>query len=694
VSLELNGRPVEGNRLSNRPMRASILRGSEHTFVTPDGAVTPYFAPSYEAVKKDFLYCLMDGVNGYEYEFNVSDLLKEGGNTLVFRSRVPPAPDLDYVAHVDDVELRIRAKTPPPPPPKPAPTGEIPCAEPQTAFPKTYSDLASTPASIDFAVKGERLSVNSRFSTPDGRWQTGSNAFFQLDRRVLEHDEWIEVRDTFKNLTEEDLPIIQRHACDLGKRLKGAWLGGVEIPSGTGNRAECENPSAFATTDTIGLGLLPLNDEFLVHVKQSAADGTLAVSDDEFYLGPGGEYTAEWAIVPVTEPDFWAFVNAGRRLRDVNFTLKYCFAFMFRDPPGYPWPDETCRRWLDNKGVNFLVKSNDGVLTKKGFPARCTDWIAGPHTVYKDFVKRVHRLYPKGDVKTGIYFHCYLDTHDANAERFKDDRLLNAAGHHVAYAGYEAHMKYFIPTLDKGHWGEEIGKVVDVILNDIGADGVYWDEFAYSSARYAYNRLDNCSADIDPKTFKIQRKKGALTLLSRDFRCHYVKRILDEGRPFIINGAPVTRTIGRLKFQAFCETGTMTYCRRMLLYSPVALGDHLTERKYQDSYRNIHAALDHGCLFVWYTFTFHNHKAPTAYMFPFTPIELHTGYVIGQERIVTRLSGYFGWADNSDFESHVFDGEGKETDSIKIGKVMRDGRSLAEVRLPEGCMAILVRIKK
>jgi len=132
---------------------------------------------------------------------------------------------------------------------------------------------------------------------------------------------------------------------------------------------------------------------------------------------------------------------------------------------------------------------------------------------------------------------------------------------------------------------------------------------------------------------------------------------------------------------------------KMILYSPVALGDHLTERKYLDAYRNMLAALDHGCLYVWYPHIFHMHKAPTAYMYPFTPIEIHSGYVIGEERIVTRRSGYFGWGDESGFTPIVFDREGKPTDAIEIPRVMRDGKAFAEVRLPEDCLAILVRAK-
>ena len=52
-------------------------------------------------------------------------------------------------------------------------------------------------------------------------------------------------------------------------------------------------------------------------------------------------------------------------------------------------------------------------------------------------------------------------------------------------------------------------------------------------------------------------------------------------------------------------------------------------------------------------------------MFPITPVELHEGYIIGQERIVTNRSGLFGWGDDSRHEVHVFDDQGREVPELQ-----------------------------
>ena len=103
-------------------------------------------------------------------------------------------------------------------------------------------------------------------------------------------------------------------------------------------------------------------------------------------------------------------------------------------------------------------------------------------------------------------------------------------------------------------------------------------------------------------------------------------------------------------------------------------------------------ALDWGGLYYWYSGDIvPTHHTVTSYMFPFTPIELHKGYIIGQERLLTKVSGVFGWGDQSQFEAHVFDRVGKETDKIKVPRIVRDGKAYAEVRIPEGYAVAIVR---
>jgi hypothetical protein len=154
-----------------------------------------------------------------------------------------------------------------------------------------------------------------------------------------------------------------------------------------------------------------------------------------------------------------------------------------------------------------------------------------------------------------------------------------------------------------------------------------------------------------------------------------------------------------LHFPAFNETGSITNCVNSQLYSPIALGDHLTERSEEDAYHTMLKALDYGCVYYWYfdLTVIPKYHTLTQYMFPITPVELHEGYIIGKERIITNRSGVFGWNDNAKHEVHIFDNTGREVllDKLPKGTVaktyQKDGKTWTELRIGEDWSAAIVR---
>lgn len=690
IQILVNDKPIDTDRLSNRGPTATMMDGHALTVAVGEGRLLIPWSPDFTATDEDPRYALTDGVKAAEYELYLGDLVKGGDNTITLVNN--GAFGRDYIVKFGDVEYRTRPSASGARLFRPAPTGELPVIAPKTVFLKTYTALQQQGATISFKVNGRPYRVESKFSTPDGRWVSGGNDCFRHRREVVACDEWIIVRDTFTNLSDGNLPLMQHHRAPVGDEATGVWLAGAKMPTKTGQLLGCgSNPSAYVATKDGGVGLLAINDELRVHANLIAAKGAITLHDPSCYLAPGATYTSEFAIVLVSDPDYYAFVNAARRLLDVNFTLDVGFAFAF--PPTHKWSDATFTNFVANKSATFLAQSNDEVKNKDGHPARGTEWLAGPHTGYVELLKRVRRLYPDKSVKAGVYFHCFLDTTEENKQRFAADRGLDAKGEHILYgAGRYSYMSLYIPTLEEGHWGREMAKVIDVILDDLKFDGVYWDEFGRSAVDFVYSHLDGCSADIDPTTHQIRRLKGAVPLLSREFHVAMVKRIRDKGGMLVINSAPGTRTLGQLKIASFTETGSIDHCRTVQLYCPWALGDHISERSEKDAFRVMRNALDYGCLYAWYSVNFSvPYKTLTEHMFPFTPIEIHSGYVIGKERIITTRSGLFGWDDNSDFSAHVYDRDGRATDRYPVKKIKRDGKTYAEVRLPGGYAAAIVR---
>jgi hypothetical protein len=406
-----------------------------------------------------------------------------------------------------------------------------------------------------------------------------------------------------------------------------------------------------------------------------------------------------------TNEAYFAFVNAARRLRGVNFTLDGGFAFLRADPSlTGKWTDQQLADFVRCKDAKFLCTSID-YPRYQGYYAHGTAFQTLDHSYRKEHIARLRRLAP--EAKHLVYFHCFLDVLDGADQKYADARVLKSDGTQANYG--EPYDKIFFPT-EANTFGRDIAKNVDVILDDpsagsgqaIGADGVYWDELEYSAYQYHYPSTgsgqapepwDGVSADIDPTTMQITRLKSSVTLLTQPWRVALAKKILARS-PLIGNGAPHTRSMAQLHFPRFVETGSISNCARSQLFTPIALGDHLTERSEVDAYRVMLRALDYGCVYYWYDDVhvgIPTHPHLTRFMFPLTPLELHEGYLIGEERILTNRSGLFGWGDRSKHEVHVFDEEGREVPDFPAPTVVKEGQTFTELRLAEGWSAAVVR---
>jgi hypothetical protein len=77
-------------------------------------------------------------------------------------------------------------------------------------------------------------------------------------------------------------------------------------------------------------------------------------------------------------------------------------------------------------------------------------------------------------------------------------------------------------------------------------------------------------------------------------------------------------------------------------------------------------------------------------MFPFTPVELHRGWLLGRERILTAVPGTFTFGDERPVRVHWYDAAGKLSD--KKGEERVDqGKRLVRLALGEKEMAVIER---
>ncbi len=683
LRLTLNGKPVDGSRMINKPPRIKARSGDLYSMVGGD-VFSSYYSPDFTSPDTHPYYGPAEKIEVCRLEVNISDLLAEGRNTLVVAHVAPTLPNALVAA---DGALRFM---PPPPPPKPKagpPTGPLPRIAPQPAL-KTVQNAKTLPEGVIEVDTGSGVyRVGTRFSTPQPAWVTGDNSWFKLERSLETNDDCVIVHDTFTNLTQDKLPLMRRSEIKLGGDLAGLWLGGLDRPGKEGTSTNPSNPTTYAATASGGVGLMAFDDVSRIHVSNYAKDGTVGLADNELVLAPGTTHQAVWLIVPTTRPDYWEFLNVVRRAYGANFKIDGAFTFLRADPMTDKWSDGEITNFLRFKDAKYAAASINYPMYK-GRYTHGTAFQQIPLDAYKASFARWKKLVP--DVQTMVYFHCFIDVTDEGPETFADARLIGSDGTHANYG--MPHDRIYVPT-ETNSYGKAIAKNVDLILDDIKADGVYWDEHEYSRFPYHYAEpWDGYSGDIDPTKMTLTRLKSSVTLLSEPWRVALAKKILARG-PLIGNGPPFTRAMAALKFPCFVETGSITNCVQAHLWSPIALGDHLSERSEADAYRVMLGALDFGCVYHWYNdlTVIPTHPQLTRYMYPITPLELHAGYIIGEERIITKQSGLYGWGDASEHEVHVFDDTGREVENFTAPLITEDGKTWTELRIAEDWSAAIVR---
>ncbi len=568
--------------------------------------------------------------------------------------------------------------------------------EPQKDPWAAYEVLYSGRNQITLKVNGETFTVTSRFSMPNGTWNPDrpSTDYFNHTRTVDPRTGYIHIIDTFKNLTAGPLPIKQRHTSDLAGRWKKAWCAGIAVTSGNLGKEESGNPTSYAITDKAGIGFMPLNDEMQVHVGNQIVDDVLRLADEYCVIPSGGTYNAEWVIVPTQRSDFWDFVNACRRIRNVNFTLNYQFASLPTNST-----ESKVITLIRNKSANVV---SAGLNILDGVRAHGTlfqQYLVRYPKIYADHNDRVRRLFP--DVKPIVYFHCYLDNTDLSdpmTEYFNDRTLLIDGTTQATYAG-NGYTRIFFP-MSGNEWGKAMARNVDSILGfdqgDCKADGIYWDGMNWGSkpSKYHYGKpWDNISGDINASGGLV-RHKSSVILLGKEWMVGQIQKIMRQG-PLFTNDPPHIRSIFNLHFQGFAEYGGGTGYSRSIMYTPVIFGNPKAEDTVIDAYHGMVEALNYGCLYNWYESTIlPDYETLTKYMFPITPIELREGYIIGEERIVTNRSGTYGWGDKSFHEVHVYGADGREVLNVKAPtKTTRkiNGKIYTELQLAEGWSAAIIR---
>lgn len=562
---------------------------------------------------------------------------------------------------------------------------------------------------------GRSYQIKTSLSVPGERKKRLSlnddNPFYSVKRKIIKKNNRIDIFDTFTSKSDKLIGIRIAYEMDSAP-FPYIYLAGDKNPSRAANQ-DGRNPSVFCPVldNDTGIALLAQDDVFRVQNIQYCKNGKTGIRTDSFALSPGESRTVEWSVYPVMSADYFDFINEVRRDWDVNFTIPGEISFsmnVFRD-----WAKEPHKALHFHKingikaniyGVHYWRHLGDAYKNRYSAvfgTALMKDVsrvnIAGKIEVRpveelrrfeREMFKKAKEIIP--DLKRFLYLHTQWSTEVDDYKIYADSIQFDKKG--KIYTGIEEPYHFFIPTL-KNSYGKALLKTIDFMCTTYDTDGIYIDEMNSSPCRLSYDKWDGVSVELD-RYNNVAAKIGFVPLLKLQFMLKAMEKIINEHNKLLIgNFSPETRSERKFRFPRFEETFNSWWIYYSHLYTPIQLGDVSTYgRTPQENMADIRNAMKNGALYYHYANTSAS-PTITQKMFPFTPVEIHSRWLMGKERILTCISGEFGWHDSKQLAGiFVYDKYGKETSDYQAEVFASGAETRIRLHLRPGQCAALIAI--
>lgn len=525
---------------------------------------------------------------------------------------------------------------------------------------------------------------------------------YRLLRTVRFLPRRVEVADEITNLhRDQKLGLLVRHELSLKGKTASVRLAGNPDPAINEYHSN-GNPSVYVAMPKPGFGLgLIIEDDVFRNQATLFCDAEAAIAGlrtEMLCLPAGGSYTLRWSIYPVASADYFDFINLVRADWGSNYTVEGPWTFFSPDTI-LATPVEKIREQFQRLGIRYACYCGGWVDPKHdrkkiGFGTGVMDpYWADFRRRLREAAARIREASP--GCKVLVYYDSQRDTSDGGHERFRDSWLTDVKGRHLSteWSGIYSLTWSVVATLSNS-FGRAMLDVADRYLDEIKTDGLYWDEMeatGYGAPLVTHSIPDSHSCILDRKSYTIDHEIGITTLLGEGHRMAVIDRVRAKGGTLMGNGPCATRNLLAKKPQRMVEVQhNDTWAYEGNLDSPLGYASSRMD------FGNWVRAIKMATLLVGTRYNYEHEISP--YIFPFTPIELHAGYLLGHERIIATHSGSYGWPGGRCLvQIRHFNKDGRLTGkdfATTVGKEARtavelaDGEAVVLERLP-----VLVRLK-
>lgn len=535
---------------------------------------------------------------------------------------------------------------------------------------------------------------------------TASGKYYWLRRTVQLMNHKIVINDEIENSMNVPLGCIIENRLKPSNKPFSLQLAGHKVDSAKTFLSCAENPTVFYGFNDCGIGIIVEDDIYRLQLILMYAEDVVSLYTNQFGLAPEKSYTTQWSIYPTAYNDYFGFINNVRSEWGITPSVDGPFSFMSALSVN-SMSKETLKKTLLNPGIKIIALhpwvnyySIVNELTEEDFIE-----------VMQEAIKRIKNAAP--DVKVLGMIHPAVLPHHKTSILYTDARIITNNNEHYFSEYYSKiflkekfdkgwRIYYYYPQIGNSHL-EKLKKDIDLCIDKIGTDGVYFDEFNFAfrrrPARYSYDKWDNHTVDIDTIKFTIERKLSDLGLITLTARRELVNYVIQKGGIVIANTAPATSSMQNLPIMRFVETSApsdyCTNCSKAHLTSPIGLGYPLyklspADRNLDYVMRDVYAKLEQGLLYFYYG-TFKTNKNIINEFYPITPKQINVGTIIGKYKIITNRSGYYTWHDN--YLCLVYKSDRKRNDVVteSINSYTNDGIRV-NVHLADQNIAVIKKL--
>jgi hypothetical protein len=595
-------------------------------------------------------------------------------------------------------------------------TPNVGAVAPQRSFAQKYDLTVAPDGRMRIAVGGEQYTSYSSFRLPESEWRhigqadasKGWLSFrvqretilcedsrVRLQRSIARRDSHVEIRDLFRNKTNEDLPVVVMNCVDVGRvsdltefRISGRmqsrfWANTTPMEG----RQIGATPVVYLAKKTSAIGLVMEDDAYRNQGSVIVWDSVLGLGDDMFYLAPGSEYAFVWKIYPLSQKNYFALINALRHDWGLFQKIPGLFGFVHPTLKERMYEDVRCK--TPKEIADFLLSSGIQIASASAVaPEKNQDKLVPLFGNEELGLLRQGTIYfqrwRSAVRECGAEVRClpYLNVHLC---RLVGDRTLadvekrlpvclvkDAYGKPVAYrAGW---LYCVLPTLENA-CGRHLFDVLRLYMDEDRFDGIYLDEWDHSRARVSFCHEDGMSALLDPQG-RIVKKVGFVPIMTKTFQTKFVAELTKRNAVIFANQFDDTLAAAQLPVVHFAEPGG-SY-EEYLLYAaqvsrtPLSLHVKRTQGVWQD----VKEFLKRGLLLCYYWKYLHgDHVLKRCY--PITVKEIWPGVVIGEDRIVTCASGIFSLGREKPLTGYVYAGP----DGLLVKKVRQTSALQGQVSM-------------